>query len=76
MSNHDNHRRGESKRTEHGPQWEFGGSNNSAVARARRKWKRRANRKERRTGEVHPEVNLVARVRPSMDPDIFEETDP
>lgn len=49
MSNHDNGRRGEKKRTEHGPRWEGGGSDNSAVARARKKWKRIRARKFRRT---------------------------
>lgn len=67
MSNHDNHRRNETKRTENGPKWEHGGSDNSAVARARKKWKRRTNRKERRTGAVVPEVMLQPRTRPPIE---------
>lgn len=56
MSNHDNHRRGERKRTEHGPRWERGGSDNTHVARSRRKWKRFRLRSLRRTGQVSPKV--------------------
>lgn len=54
MSNHRNHRRGEERRTEHGPSWENPdpgkGCNSTHVARARRKWKKHANRSFRRTG--------------------------
>jgi len=52
MSNHDNAKRGEKKRTEHGPKWEGGGSDNSCVARARKKYKKRAARQLRRTGKT------------------------
>ena len=55
MSNHDNHRRNEKKRTETGPRWECHnpgkGCNSTHVARARKKWKRLLNRLERRTGK-------------------------
>lgn len=53
MSNHDNHRRGETKRTEHGPRWESrdpgAGCNATHVARARAGWKRIGARAFRRT---------------------------
>ena len=55
MSNHDNHRRGEKKRTETGPSYESAnpgaGCNSTHVARSRKKWKRRQARAKRRTGE-------------------------
>jgi hypothetical protein len=58
MSNRTNHRRTGAKRTEHGPRWEDAnpgaGSNATHVARSRRKWKRVANRSERRTGKTSP----------------------
>jgi len=46
MSNHDNPRRDETKRTEHGP------CDAPSVAHARKKWKQRAARAERRTDGV------------------------
>jgi hypothetical protein len=51
MSNHDNHRRDEVKRTEHGPSWKSTGNypNPPHVARTRKKWKRIGARAERRT---------------------------
>lgn len=56
MSNHDNHRRDELRRTEHGPRWENGdpgkGCNSTCVARARRGWKRIRARRVRRTTAV------------------------
>lgn len=55
MSNHDNHRRDESKRTEHGPAWKrMAGRDNDAphIARSRSKWKRIGARAERRTDGV------------------------
>lgn len=51
MSNKTNPRRKGEKRTENGPKWENGGSDNSAVARARKKWKKRKVRALRRTGK-------------------------
>lgn len=52
MSNHNNPRRGETKRTETGPRWENPnpgkGSNSTHVARSRKKWKRIISRKKRR----------------------------
>ena len=71
MSNRTNHRRSGAKRTEHGPPWEDPnpgtGSNATHVARARRKWKRVANRSERRTGKTSPKVAGKRRRRPSGD---------
>jgi hypothetical protein len=59
MSNHDNHRRGDAKRTEHGPTWESKnpgkGCNSTHVARSRTKWKRREARCVRRTGHSLPQ---------------------
>jgi len=53
VSNHDNHRRGEKKRTEHGPTWEgsppSSGCNSTHVARGRRWWKKFRVRAVRRT---------------------------
>ncbi len=58
MSNHDNHRRAETKRPETGPRYESHnpgeGCNSTHVARSRRKWKRRIARAERRTGRTYP----------------------
>jgi hypothetical protein len=72
MSNHTNHRRGESHRTEHGPSWENpdpgAGCNSTHVARARKGWKRLANRSERRTGTTASGVafRLKRRTRPEI----------
>lgn len=56
MSNRPNHRRGEGRRTEHGPRWEQSdpgaGCNSTHVARSRRKWQDRARRRNRRTAKV------------------------
>lgn len=55
MSNHDNHRRSETKRSEHGPRWENGdpgaGCNSTHVARGRRKRKRITQRMLRRNAK-------------------------
>ena len=52
MSNHNNYRRDEQRRTENGPRHESqnpgAGCNSTHVARSRAKWKRRARRKIRR----------------------------
>lgn len=64
MATHPNHRRGEDRRTDNGPRYEHGGSDNSAVARARKKWKRRAARSERRTGKTTAKWDGPKRVRP------------
>lgn len=49
------------KRTETGPRWESKnpgeGCNSTHVARSRKKWKRRAARSERRTGNVSSKVH-------------------
>ena len=69
MSNHDNGRRGEKKRTEHGPRFEGGGSDNSAVARSRKKWRRIGNRQYRRTGTTRGVMRLAGgRLRDQIDP--------
>lgn len=56
MSNHNNHRRGEQRRVEHGPRWENpnpgAGCNSTHVARARKKWRRIKARIERRTARM------------------------
>jgi len=56
------------KRTEHGPRYENAnpgaGCNATHVARSRAKWKRRANRSERRTGFTSPKVHKPRRERP------------
>ncbi|MDQ3034905.1 MAG: hypothetical protein M3Y87_21030 [Myxococcota bacterium] len=73
MSNHDNHRRAETKRTETGPAWESAdpgaGCNSTHVARARRGWKRVSARTERRTGATSPKYAGSARVRPALEGD-------
>lgn len=60
MSNHDNHRRGEGKRTENGPRWENSnpgaGCNSKHVAKSRADWKKIRNRSERRNGMATPKV--------------------
>ena len=53
MSNRKNYRRGEERRTEHGPRYEGDGDpgagcNSTHVARARRAWRNRHRRSERR----------------------------
>jgi hypothetical protein len=54
MSNHDNARRGDVRRSEHGPRYENGdpgkGCNSTHVARGRRAYKLLARRRERRAG--------------------------
>lgn len=72
MSNHDNHRRGESKRTEHGPTWEgspsASGCNSTHVAKARADWKKIKNRSERRTGRRTPKFHAIKPGRPNERP--------
>lgn len=55
MSNRNNPRNGDRRRTEHGPHWE---NQNRAdaqhVAKARKKYKQRKKRAERRTGKTPP----------------------
>ena len=62
MSNHTNHRRDETYRSEHGPRWENAdpghGCNSTHVARARRKWKRIKNRSIRRNGVQCPNFRM------------------
>lgn len=54
-------RRKQKDRTENGPRWESQnpgeGSNSTHVARARRWWKRFANRSTRRTGTTSPKYH-------------------
>jgi hypothetical protein len=68
MSSHVNHKRGTKRTQDHGPTWEShtpsAGCNSTHVARSRAAWKRLTNRKERRTGEVHPQGCLTSRKRP------------
>lgn len=60
MSTKPNHRRGEDRKQDNGPTFESptpaAGCNSTHVARSRRKWKRRAARSERRTGQVTSKV--------------------
>lgn len=71
MSNHTNHRRDEGARTEHGPRFENpdpgAGCNSTHVAHARKDWKRRANRSERRTGVTTPKFHGPTRTRPDAE---------
>ena len=54
MSTKVNHHRGEDRKQDNGPRFEQGGSDDTHVARSRRKWKRVRARSERRTGQVTP----------------------
>lgn len=56
MSNHDNPRRGEKKRSEHGPYWEGGSKPDRHAARARAKWKKLRRQSERRTGQTSAKI--------------------
>lgn len=72
MSQRPNHRRGEDRHQDNGPTYEGGppnsGCNSTHVARSRAKWKRRNNRKERRTGALIPNAPFAEpRVRPEDD---------
>lgn len=71
MSNHDNHRRDEKKRTEHGPRYEGGGSDNSVVARARKAWRTIGRRQQRRTGTTRSVIRTVG--RPNNPPEVNED---
>lgn len=68
MSNRNNPRRGDDKRTENGPRWE-GPETDRNSARGRRNWKRIIARKERRTGQLLPDCGPMyrPRVRPDLD---------
>ena len=66
MSNRKNYRRGEERRSEHGPRFENPdpgkGCNATHVARGRRKWKTRKRRDERRIADrelIDERRNLV-----------------
>ncbi len=76
MSNRPNHRRGDARRTEHGPSWEAKnpskGCNSTHVARARSKWKKRKNRSLRRNGKVTPKYHAMGRCRPIVFEDLDE----
>lgn len=73
MANKTNPRRAGAKRTETGPRWESHnpgeGCNSTHVARARKSWKKRAARSERRNGETSPKVRVNPRVLPSKEPE-------
>lgn len=64
MSQKPNPRRGEKRRQDNGSTWEGGppssGCNSTHVARARKKWKRTANRTLRRNGKVTPKFLSMA----------------
>lgn len=68
MSNKPNPRRGHGRIQDHGPGYEShtpaAGSNSTHAARSRKKWKRRANRSERRTGSTTPKFHGTKRKRP------------
>lgn len=66
MSNHDNGRRGDTKRSEHGPRFENPSGDGPSVANARKKWKRRGNRQFRRTGKTRG-VGHLGKPRPPED---------
>jgi len=67
MSNRNNPRTGDEKRTEHGPRWENSnpgaGCNSTHVARSRAKWKRRISRCERRTSHLSRKFVIAGRPR-------------
>ncbi len=60
MSNHDNPRRGDAKRTENGPRWESrnpgAGCNSTHVAKSRASWKKVVTRSVRRTTKAKIEA--------------------
>jgi len=76
MSNKDNARRGEKKRTEHGPRFETHECDAPSVAHARKSWKAYKNRTERRTGKVGPKYHPMKpgggmnRMRPKDDSEL------
>lgn len=63
MSNHDNARRGEKKRSEHGARYERLEPNRH-VAKARAKWKKLQYRNERRTGQTSPKIRMKSVGKP------------
>lgn len=73
MSNKPNHRRGHGRIQDNGPTWEGGpsssGCNSTHVAKSRKKWKRRANRSERRQGRTTKKYVFGQRVRPEIEED-------
>jgi hypothetical protein len=72
MSNHDNHRRDEEDRTEHGSRYE-GDDNSRCCSRAHRWWKDFKHRVLRRTGKLtikyHPMKPAGDKVLPPVDDD-------
>lgn len=79
MSKKPNPRRNEPSKQDNGPGYESrtpaAGCNSTHVARSRSKWKRCANRVERRTGAYHPDAPMhTARIRPSIDLEDLEPT--
>ena len=73
MSSGPNHRRGHGRIQGNGPRWENpnpeAGCNATHVARARSKWKRIANRTERRTGSYDGIGPAGRRDRPDIEDD-------
>ncbi len=60
MSNKNNPRSGDQRRTENGPRWE-GPETDRNSARSRTKWKRIKNRTQRRTGKTSPKFHNLGR---------------
>jgi hypothetical protein len=71
MSSKPNHRRGHGRIQGNGPRWESpnpeAGCNSTHVAKARKDWKRIANRAERRTGSYDGIFRLGHRERPTAE---------
>jgi len=69
VSQKPNPRRGEKRHQDNGPTYEShtpnAGCNSTHVARSRKKWKRRANRSERRSGQTLSKFNGPRRTRPT-----------
>lgn len=68
MSTKPNHRRGEGRKQDNGPDWE--GSPNAGgpgVAKGRRKWRRLRARAERRTGRMVSKFMGTPRTRPEIE---------
>jgi hypothetical protein len=76
MSNRDNHRRGDSRRSEHGPRYESKdpgkGSNSSGVAKGRRRWKKQLKREGRRKEKIVTREELEALSQEDLDEAVHE----
>jgi len=68
MSTKPNHRRGEVRRQDHGPDWEGApNAGGAGIARGRKKWRRLRARAERRTGSAASKFMGAPRVRPEIE---------